>query len=718
MCGIGAIVRIWRPEQREHALSTPHGASIPEPWLDAIDEGIKHRGPDGQGRFRDRALRPDGCVVDVALVHRRLSIIDHVGGHQPMVLVADGAADPGPGRVLSASERALACSRHEREISHPNAPREPLRIAVTFNGCIYNHRELRAELQGLGYAFATDHSDTEVLLHGWRAWGPALIDRLDGMFACLIWDSGRRSLTSLRDPFGEKPLAEWAMTTELGPIVALASTPAALARLSARGDGRERPIGPRIASGTWLSGWVQHGWCGNGPWDSASDQPGTAREIAGSRSMSGALATEIRSARPAPPGVPAPLPARGHVEHHSRLTVDDVDRLLRRAVQSRLDADVTLGCFLSGGIDSGLIARFAREHRPDITAYTVRMPVESFDESAFAASTARALGVRHRILDCQMNPASDLVALIQQAGLPFGDSSLLPMRWVSAAAKREVSVALSGDGGDELFLGYQRQVAAPWLARLQRLGPDALDSLRAIGSMLGRSARRRDRAMRLLDAACLGGYADLSAIFPAPLSRELGIFAEAESRWTAGGELGLTDPDLAADPYAFELATRRFDRAAYLPFDLLRKADLGSMSAALEVRAPFLEPDVVRASMLAPRDVLMPGGRRKGLLREVARRHLPREIVDRPKMGFAIPIGEWFRTDFGGMRTLLLDHLSSVEPFGPSTLGIHLNAQFIQLLLDEHLGTGLSGVVKRDHSQRLYMLLVLSIWAKWLVGLR
>ena len=150
---------------------------------------------------------------------------------------------------------------------------------------------------------------------------------------------------------------------------------------------------------------------------------------------------------------------------------------------------------------------------------------------------------------------------------------------------------------------------------------------------------------------------------------------------------------------------------------MLCKSDTASMSVPIELRSPFLAQRVVDAAMKAPISVLMPRGQRKGLLRQVARKYLPAAIVDRPKMGFAIPIGEWFRSDYGGLRTMLLDHLNSTEPFGPPSLGIELNMNFVRQMLDEHLGTGPSGLVKRDHSQRLYMLLVLSIWAKWMAGL-
>jgi len=221
---------------------------------------------------------------------------------------------------------------------------------------------------------------------------------------------------------------------------------------------------------------------------------------------------------------------------------------------------------------------------------------------------------------------------------------------------------------------------------------------------------RSSKLRRLVEAARGLGYLDLGAIFPERMARAIG--AAPEIRATFGGSSGA----FARRDEAIGRAIAR-DCISYLPDDLLRKTDTASMHVGLECRAPILANSVTAAARSATIASLMPpgpGGRRKGLLREVARRHLPAEIVDRPKMGFAIPIGEWFRSDYGGMRTMLLDHLNSKEPFGPPSLGIDLNMKFVRRMLDEHLGTGPSGMVRRDHSQRLYMLLVLSVWAKWM----
>ncbi len=716
MCGIAGILKVWTPAQRELALRTPHAQSIPEAWLDILDDSIKHRGPDGHGRFRDRALRADGCVVDVALVHRRLSIIDHKDGHQPMVLCIKGAPSassgaaghfgasaigsssrPIPGRLLSVEEleahnRRILAEAHAGSATPGTSPELALgappetthdRIAVVFNGCIYNHRELRAELQNAGHVFSTDHSDTEVLVHGWREWRERMFDRLDGMFAIALWDRSTTSWVLARDRAGEKPLF---YSDEMGSTgaVAFASTAAALSRLVAHVRGSGPSIDPDL-----LGHWVRFGFGPGTPsWDVQAVHPRSS------------LSFEC-----------GPPPIGGHVVRwHADprtstalastepLGAARVEALLADSVRHRLEADVPVGCFLSGGIDSSLIAHFAQQALAELgqclNTYSVRMPDPRYDESHASELVGRSLGVKHTTLDCEAAPAEQLLALIDQMGVPFGDSSLLPTHWVSRAARQRVKVSLSGDGGDELFCGYERHVADRWLRRHRRL-------IAAIPSSVLSGRRPKSassKLLRLVRAARSGGYPELLAIFPSDDLSALGVPMSAAPDYTREGFW--------------------FDRNHYLPDDLLRKSDSAAMSVALEVRSPFLSADLIDACFRATQADLMPRGQRKGLLRQVARKYLPAEIVDRPKMGFAIPIGEWFRSDYGGLRTMLLDHLNSTEPFGPPSLGIDLNMAFIRKMLDEHLGTGPSGQIKRDHSQRLYMLLVLSIWAKWMGGLR
>ncbi|MEO0512378.1 MAG: asparagine synthase (glutamine-hydrolyzing) [Planctomycetota bacterium] len=665
MCGIAGVLVVHNAGD---AAPAPLEA-IPEAWLDALDDGIKHRGPDGEGRFRDRAVRGDGAVVDVAIVHRRLSIIDHSGGHQPMV--HDG-------------ERLrpdLTYARGEPPILASDACRAAELVAVGFNGCLYNHRSLRTELERLGHRFETDHSDTEVLLHAWRRHGPAVCDHLDAMHASLFWSREQGRLAWSRDPAGEKPL----YTSRPSPAVLLVSSGVAgMLGVGAVDGGTGRRPNEHARA------WLAMGRSFKLPVEAEEHPPGAVWSAPETHA-----AEEQRSLRDRRSDE---RPAASRREQGAPRDAAIVDAL-EHAVASRLEADAPLGLFLSGGLDSALIAAIARRHRPEIKAFTVRMPSARFDESHDAAATADALRVEHTLLDCDpAGAAADLVRLVEQLGLPFGDSSLLPTYWVCKAASDHVKVALAGDGADELFGGYRRHTIAPALNRwhsLLGLIPDRLLDRRTPGS-------RPAYLARLATAARHGGYPELTAVFQTPELAEL-----------LGPSTTPTGFQYTDDPL-----THDFDH--YLPSDLLRKTDTASMAVPIEVRAPFLSKSLVEAAMRTPLGVLMPWGRRKGLLKELARRHLPEHVIDRPKRGFAIPIGEWFRTDFGGLRGLLHDHLRSADPFpGLADAGVLIDRAVVERLLLEHDRAGewsLSPWRGRDHSQRLYALLVLSIWAKWLRG--
>ena len=622
----------------------PHEA-IPEAWLDTIDEAIKHRGPDGQGRFRDRVMRADGSVVDVALVHRRLAIIDPACGQQPMV--------------------------SERGRSEPEGL-----VAVVFNGCIYNHRELRRELEAKGHRFVTDHSDTEVLVHGWREWKIALFHRLVAMGALALWDRNLGGLLLHRTAPGEKPL----YTFETEECTAFASVPAALAKLVCF----LRPVPMHnmidstvrwIALGqdddlTPLEGIEQITYgtpCGLGP------------GIADSLNLDGEssiLPGDEESEQSDEPG-PGTLEQR-------------VETLIAQAVADRLEADAPLCCLLSGGVDSSLIAHFAKGSAGQVRTLSIRMPTAAYDESHHAEAVARHLGTDHTTIDAGTSPAQDLLHLIPQLGLPFGDSSLLPTYWACKAASAHAKVLLTGDGGDELFYGYERYIAAHHLMALQTL-PRFLFRLLPVGLLPRRDPKSKyDKLARLLTAAEINSYTSLLAIFQHPDLRKL----VGNAAWRMGWGRN----------FLGALSARDEDLRHHLQGDMLRKVDTASMSIPVETRAPFLDQSLIRAVRTLLPSQGMPRGQRKGLLRAIARKYLPAGIVDRPKQGFAIPIGDWFRSDYGGMKTLLMDHLNAAEPW--PGIGVELNRRFVRQMVDEHMGQ------KRDHSQRLYMLLVLSIWAK------
>lgn len=683
MCGIAGIIKIHDPKD---GTPPPPLEAIPEAWLDILDESIKHRGPDGQGRFRDRTVRSDGSTVDIALVHRRLSIIDHTGGHQPMVHDGDRLR---PDLTYQPGDTPIVASEIE--------PNKPI-VAVVFNGCIYNHRELRTELEAAGHVFETDHSDTEVLVHGWRAWKMHTINELDGMYTSLLWDASTGQVAYGDDLAGEKP----SYHGMLGPknYRIFSSTLPGLAQISVSTiDDPEMVYLPGFIS------WIQNGaeWIPPLPaygsshrqWNICPEKP---RQGAEPRNP-GYASTLTRSSR-----LRRKLPQRGETSSQTFHSVRTATEVIERAITSRLEADVPLGVFLSGGIDSALIAAISHQHRPDIKTFTIRMPDKRYDESEAAQQTAKEIGTDHTTLDCELNPANDLIMLIEQLGLPFGDSSLLPTYWVSKAASQHIKVALAGDGADELFGGYRRYTINPMLNRWHRLLqfiPASLLDQRRPGS-------RSTYLARLSTAVRYGGYNELLAIFPTPDLRRLIPSIEGEPT-------GHDRLYKVKDPL-------REDFTHYLPDDLLRKTDTASMAVGLEVRAPFLAKDLVEAAMRTPLDILMPNGERKGLLKQVARKYLPDHIVDRPKQGFAIPIGEWFRTDYGDMRQLLYDHLESADPFpGLADAGVNINMKFVNQMLREHDAAGEKSINPwhgRDHSQRLYMLLVLSIWSKWLDRIR
>ncbi len=678
MCGIGGILRVTRAGERHEP--------IPESWLDALDERIAWRGPDGAGRFRDVVKGPDGSTFDVALVHRRLSIIDHEGGGQPFVV-----------RGCPGCAAARLRDRGARPTQHDDAPWMDV-VAVAFNGCIYNHRELRAELEGVGHVFASDHSDTEVIAHAWREWPESTrLDKLDGMYATAVWDAGWMRLTIARDRFGEKPLY-YAPLSEQMAVVVGSSVPAVVNVLTLMGRDDVLAIHPEYTCDAIALGWtaattphtriyehVPHRIEGNSPDDEQRTEVAPVPLVRRARDdLAGLIRNRVNR----------------FTQPDALLTAAAVEPLLERAVVSRLEADVPLGCFLSGGIDSSLIAMYASRHVPGLPTLTVRMPSVAHDESVHARAVAEHLGTEHHEIDCDGSTAADdLAMLIEHLGLPFGDSSILPTYWLCREASSSVKVALSGDGGDEMFMGYRRYRAANWLrhAWLLQLVPARLDR--------STPGARSEYVARLADAAWHQGYLDLLAVFATPDRRRL--LGQAE-----GPVLGL-DVEFGSG------AAREFDVRAYLPCDLLRKVDTASMLCGLEVRCPMLEATLARRALGTPVSRHMRGGRTKSLLRELAALRLPPEVANRPKQGFAIPISEWWRTDFGGLGTLLFELLDRPEPFGAVHEVLPINMGFVRQMIDEHWAAGglparysTGHVRKRDHGQRLFGLVTLALWAR------
>ncbi|MGE0366286.1 MAG: asparagine synthetase B [Phycisphaerales bacterium] len=658
MCGIAGILRVTPPD----APAIDHANAIPETWLDALDARIRHRGPDGHGRFRDRAIHTDGSTIDVALVHRRLSILDHALGAQPM-LAGHGPFAPGTG-VTHATPPMYA---------PPNRDDAGEIAAIAFNGCIYNHRALRAELESRGERFASAHSDTEAILRGFRVWREDVAARLDGMFAALLWDRRSATLTAMRDVAGEKPL--YRLDVPDKGITAFASTVPALVALARQIEGCFTwNIDAAMA---WR--WLTHGF------GCVSMSLGCARvgEVESGTLECCARESVVRRFWR--------RPVRGSV---SRVSVGELGEMVDASVRARLDADVDVGIFLSGGIDSGLVAASVARAGVRATAYTVSMGTADLDERALAARTARRCGLEHRVLECSIamdSAAEDVRALVKQLGLPLGDSSVLPTTWISRAVREECRVVLTGDGGDELFFGYDRYRGCAWL---QEFGAVLRRVPRGVAARL--PGRLGERGVRLVDAARWGGYDDLLAVFPRGELRRLG--------GRDGGSERDADGDVR-DPAGV-------DFGSYLPGDLMRKVDTATMSVALESRSPMLAGAIREAGLGMSLEDLGGGGvwgGTKRLLRELAMERLDPGVARGRKRGFGVAIDGWYRRG-GRMRGLFDEAVMGDRERLDGLIGEVLPWSGVERLVAEHdSGAG-------RHGQRLFVLTSLALWLDWLRG--
>lgn len=601
---------------------------VAEALLRKMQPYIDPRGPDGSG------LQVDGVC---GMVHTRLAIIDLLGGHQPMSIPARG----------------------DRLADGP--------LMLSFNGEIYNHARLRKKLERLGHRFQSNHCDTEVLLHGYRQWGDQLPKFLHGMFAFAVWDPRRDQLVLVRDRAGKKPLYLYRHNDQLvfGSLVG-----SILAAINARPTLNQAGLLEYLTFGYTMRYGLLDGL--------EEVPPGHIMFIR----RDGSVEAD-RYWRPPPLSLSS-----------TRLgAVEAIDELLCEAVTERLSSDVPLGCFLSGGIDSSLIAAIAQKQLKGelLKTFSVSMPEGSYDEQQYAKIAADHIGSNHHVLHASPDIEADLRMLIATVGEPFGDSSLLPTYWLSQATREHVKVALSGDGGDELFGGYDRYRAIRllgkhgWWIKSLPIGwmrePD--------GKATSTRVRRLVRAARQTSSG--SQYLDMIRLFRPETLTGLGLNFDQSIDQPP-------DWDEQLDPVE---AARRWDLFHYLPYDTLRKVDRASMSVSLEVRCPMLSTQVIDLAGHLPLAVLMPGGTPKGLLRQVAAKYLPQSIIDRKKMGFAIPIGQWFKTD---LRAMLRGYLLDMDHL--QRLGCHRDT--VEQLIEEHQ----SG--HSDHALRLFTLLTLTMWLEWL----
>jgi asparagine synthase (glutamine-hydrolysing) len=612
-------------------------------------QALSHRGPDGLGvavgSLGDSTLafhlnpeypglEADPSTLlraggDVFLGHRRLSIIDlSTSAYQPMT-GEDGS------------------------------------VWVVFNGEIYNHAELRRDLQQRGHRFRTDHSDTEVLVHGYEEWGDSLVDRLNGMFGLAILDLRRRHLFLARDPFGEKPLY-YVLTSQ---AVAFASELQALTQSGVAGD---------EVSETGLAEFVRFGYV-----------PAPSSILRGVSKLQNAEMVRIDLDRMREVGRrrywmpsydPAPVTNPAAWDEEFREVLD-------RAVRARFMSDVPLGAYLSGGLDSSTIVDRLRAAGPCLT-FNISFPESTVDEGPFAAAVAAKYGTRHR---SQPITPGDLIAALPDFQKvfdePFGDPSALPTFALARMTREHVTVALSGDGGDELLGGYTRYALQRRLSRLLDGWPT-----RAPAALARTIADRWPQRLKGR------GIADL-------------VDGDPRVRY----ERAMSDTWLLAQSHVARAAAYRFDEVwdedgpsllrqmcradllLYLPEDLMTKVDRTAMAFGLEVRAPLLDKELFDFVGRAPDEVLGFGQNNKQPFRRLLEPRIGAALVNRPKQGFSLPLGRWFRRD---LRDLAHDALTGSGAY----VGTVFPAACVAGLLREHV----SGT--RNHGSRLWRLLALELW--------
>jgi asparagine synthase (glutamine-hydrolysing) len=550
------------------------------PEIEAMTDALAHRGPDGAGIWHYPS-------AGLWLGHRRLAVIDLAGGQQPMSTV-DGA------------------------------------LTVVFNGEIYNFRELRRELEGKGHRFRSDHSDTEVLLHGYREWGSGLPLRLNGMWAFALHDRDANHLFLSRDRFGKKPLHYHCRDG----FFAFASELAALTR---------HPAVPSITDPDSLMKYFAYGFI---------PAPRTIHagicQLPGGCSATYDLASgrldiarywEFR------------IEPFEHIPRHAaEAWAEELRRLLEQAVARRMIADVPLGVLLSGGIDSSSIAALAARHATSpLRTFAVGFDDPSFDERDPAATVARHIGAQHHVRILSLDAAAELAASVLPRIEPLSDPSILPTFLLCRETRRHVTVALSGDGADELFAGYDPFRALAMAKWYRRLVPKAIRPLiRSLAERLPVSHRNMslDFKVRRFLKGLAGPVATMNPVWLSPLDPE--DIAELFGRRVSGEDL--YSEAIAAWRSAtggWIDRTLEFYTRFYLQDNILAKVDRASMLNSLEVRCPFLDMDLVDFARRIPAQFKLRGSTTKFILKKAMAPLLPPGIATRAKKGFGVPVGAW-----------------------------------------------------------------------------
>ena len=617
MCGIAGLVLAPGTEPDRDVLGRMAAA-------------LAHRGPD------EEAARVFGRA---GFAFRRLSIIDVAGGAQPLAN-EDGT------------------------------------IQLVLNGEIYNHADLRAELEGRGHRFRT-RSDAEVAVHGYEEWGDTVVGRLRGMFALALWDAPRQRLLLARDRLGKKPLVYFAgargfvFASELRALL-------------------EAPLVPREVDPVAIDQYLT--------WQYV---PAPRTAFAGVSKLRPGHLLVLEEGRVTERAYWQP-----RLEPDEAISMEDgaaeVRRLLRDAVRVRLMSEVPLGAFLSGGVDSSAVVALMAEHGP-VRTFSVGFEEEGFSELPYARQVAERYGTEHTELVVRARAAEVLPRIVEHYGEPFGDSSALPTWYLAQATAGQVTVALNGDGGDELFGGYDRYAlqSRTWAAQ----GVPGLPALaRAGAAALGESrSPRAARYLRRLGSSPAESYArGISLLDP---EEKRALYSQEMRRAVAGHDVYAAFRRTFDAPVRGSLLDRAMhtDILTYLPDDLLAKVDIATMAHGLEGRSPFLDHPLVELALRLPSRLKRRGGEGKLVLRRAVADLLPAEILGRPKRGFGIPVSAWLR---GELREMSEDVLFSASarrrPF--------FEAGAVRALFDAHV----SG--RADHGGRLWLMLMLELWCARFLG--
>lgn len=637
MCGIAGVVT-WRPE-----------GGLGE-QVERMIAPLLHRGPDDHGVWVDGEC-------GVGLGHRRLSILDlSPQGHQPM-------------------------------------PSASGRYVIAYNGEIYNFAQIRDELVAVGKAPQwRGHSDTEILLAAFDAWGvEASLRKTVGMFAIALWDREARTLTLARDRIGEKPLyygvvrGQFVFGSELKAIQAAA--------------GGELQVNRNVLAEFMRFSYI----------------PSPKSIYAGISKLAPGHVLTVRST--ADIGTPHPYWSLDSVEQEQRRArlsglgdnelIDLVHDQLRGSIGLQMVSDVPLGAFLSGGVDSStVVALMQSQSAKRVRTYTIGFHEGMFDEAPYARAVARHLGTEHTELYVTAKDAAEVIPQLPTIyDEPFADSSQIPTTLVSRLTRQHVTVSLSGDGGDELFAGYPRYqiTAALWHrvngqpTAIRRAAASMLQTLSAqswdrLLGFLPASQRQRINGRRVHRLAQLLASQSIGEMYVRLMSQwqpEEGVVLGADGRRLSGINWPQVD-----DPVG---AMRRWDVGQYLPDDLLVKVDRAAMSASLESRAPLLDHRLVELAFALPQRMLVRDGVGKWALRRVLDRYVPRELIERPKAGFSIPIGDWLR---GPLRDWAEIHLDGAKLAAQG----FLDAEKVSLMWRQHL----SG--SYDRSSYLWNVLMFQAW--------